>query len=170
MAQHANKDIDLKVERGTIHGIIGENGAGKSTLMSILRFYQADSGVIEISGKEQKILTPDDAIVAGIGMVHQHFMLVENSHGTGEYLSRVRVAQGYYLAVFRKHLQELKRLEQDYALEVDPDTLIEDSPVGLQQRVEILKRLPWRDIPISMNLYRRFNTWYRSSFRHSGPA
>ena len=75
----ANQDIDLVVEKGTIHGIIGENGAGKSTLMSILYgFYQADSGTISINGKEIKISGSQAAIACGIGMVHQHFMLVEN--------------------------------------------------------------------------------------------
>lgn len=140
-AVHANKNIDLRIERGTIHGIIGENGAGKSTLMSILYgFYQADSGTIEIGGKAQKILTPDDAIAAGIGMVHQHFMLVENF----TVLENIILgAEGSSLLSggIQKARKELKRLEEDYALEVDPDTLIEDLPVGLQQRVEILKAL-----------------------------
>ncbi len=75
---HANRDIDLVIPQGSIHGIIGENGAGKSTLMNILYgFYQADSGTISVDGKELNIRTPEDAIAAGIGMVHQHFMLVE---------------------------------------------------------------------------------------------
>ena len=78
-AVQANRDIHLEVQRGTIHGIIGENGAGKSTLMSILYgFYHADSGEIRVGGKPAAIHTPNDAIAAGIGMVHQHFMLVEN--------------------------------------------------------------------------------------------
>src|SRR3954471_22807621 len=75
---HANRAIDLTVERGTIHGIIGENGAGKSTLMSILYgFYEADSGDIFVGGDKKTIRTSQDAIAAGIGMVHQHFMLVD---------------------------------------------------------------------------------------------
>ena len=78
-AVRANRDIELTVQRGTIHGIVGENGAGKSTLMSILYgFYQADSGEIRVNGKPAAISTPNDAIAAGIGMVHQHFMLVQN--------------------------------------------------------------------------------------------
>src|SRR3954447_8054551 len=77
-AVHANRDVSLAVARGTIHGIVGENGAGKSTLMSILYgFYEADSGEIRVNGKPQQIRSPADAIGAGIGMVHQHFMLVE---------------------------------------------------------------------------------------------
>ena len=75
----ANKNINLKIQKGTIHGIIGENGAGKSTLMSIVYgLYQADSGSIRVSGKEVKLKSPRDSIESGIGMVHQHFMLVEN--------------------------------------------------------------------------------------------
>jgi ABC-type uncharacterized transport system ATPase subunit len=78
-AVHANRDIHLEIPRGTIHGIVGENGAGKSTLMSILYgFYQADTGEIRVGGKPTAIRTPNDAIAVGIGMVHQHFMLVEN--------------------------------------------------------------------------------------------
>src|SRR5215471_19670152 len=76
---HANRDVTLCVRRGSITGIIGENGAGKSTLMSILYgFYEADSGEILVGGEARHIRTPSDAIAAGIGMVHQHFMLVEN--------------------------------------------------------------------------------------------
>jgi ABC-type uncharacterized transport system ATPase subunit len=75
---HANKSIDLAIPAGTIHGIVGENGAGKSTLMNILYgYYQADRGVIRVDGQERRIQSPEDAIAAGIGMVHQHFMLVE---------------------------------------------------------------------------------------------
>jgi ABC-type uncharacterized transport system ATPase subunit len=137
----ANRDINLEIERGTIHGIIGENGAGKSTLMSILYgFYQADSGEIHVGGKPASIKTPNDAIAAGIGMVHQHFMLVENFTvieniilgAEGEPLLNKSIA---------KARSELQRLEHEYGLEVEPDAVIEELPVGLQQRVEILKAL-----------------------------
>ena len=75
---HANRNVDLRIPRGTIHGIVGENGAGKSTLMNILYgYYQADRGAIRVDGQECRIHSPEDAIRAGIGMVHQHFMLVE---------------------------------------------------------------------------------------------
>ena len=140
-AVRANRDIDLEIQRGTIHGIIGENGAGKSTLMSILYgFYQADSGEIRVGGKPTAIKTPNDAIAVGIGMVHQHFMLVENFSvleniilgAEGEALLNKSIA---------KARSELRRLEEEYGLEVDPDTIIEELPVGLQQRVEILKAL-----------------------------
>ena len=137
----ANKDIDLEVAKGTIHGIVGENGAGKSTLMSILYgFYQADSGSIAIDGQPRLINSPDDAIDAGIGMVHQHFMLVENF----TVLENVVLGAegGFTLASgMARARQELERLERDYGLNVPLDTLIEDLTVGLQQRVEILKAL-----------------------------
>ena len=140
-AVHANRDIHLEIQRGTIHGIVGENGAGKSTLMSILYgFYQADSGEIRVGGKPMVINTPNDAIAVGIGMVHQHFMLVENFSvlenvilgAEGEALLKTSIA---------KARSELERLEREYGLEVDPDAIIEELPVGLQQRVEILKAL-----------------------------
>ena len=137
----ANRDISLRVERGTIHGIVGENGAGKSTLMSILYgFYQADSGEIWVAGTRRDIGSPQDAIAAGIGMVHQHFMLVE----TFSVLENVilGVEGGALLADgLGRARREMARLEREYALEVDVDALVEELPVGLQQRVEILKAL-----------------------------
>ena len=140
-AVRANRDIQFEVKRGTIHGIIGENGAGKSTLMSILYgFYQADSGEIKVGGKPVVIKTPNDAIACGIGMVHQHFMLVE----TFTVLENIILgAEGAALLNkgIAKARDELHRLEAEYGLEVDPDALVEELPVGLQQRVEILKAL-----------------------------
>ena len=140
-AVHANKNINLQVHKGTMHGIIGENGAGKSTLMSILYgFYQADSGDIQVNGKQTVIRDPNAAIAAGIGMVHQHFMLVDNF----TVLENVMLG-AEESAILNKGITnaraELKRLEDEYALEVDPDVVIEELPVGLQQRVEILKAL-----------------------------
>ena len=137
----ANKDISLRVERGTIHGIIGENGAGKSTLMSILYgFYKADSGQILIGGKPVDIPDSQAAIRAGIGMVFQHFKLVhnftvlENVILGAEEGARLRPS----LAKARSLLADLAR---DYELDVDPEELIEELSVGHQQRVEILKAL-----------------------------
>ncbi|MDP2733998.1 MAG: ATP-binding cassette domain-containing protein, partial [Hoeflea sp.] len=138
---HANKNINLSVRKGTIHGIIGENGAGKSTLMSILYgFYQADSGDIFVDGKKTVIRDPNTAIAAGIGMVHQHFMLVENFTVLENVMLGAEDSQ-ILTAGIAKARQELKRLEHEYELEVDPDAIIEELPVGLQQRVEILKAL-----------------------------
>ncbi|KGF70128.1 heme ABC transporter ATP-binding protein [Hoeflea sp. BAL378] len=138
---HANKAIDLRVRKGTIHGIIGENGAGKSTLMSILYgFYQADEGDIFVGGRKIEIKDPNAAITAGIGMVHQHFMLVENFTVLENVMLGAEDSQ-ILNAGIAKARQELKRLEHEYELEVDPDAIIEELPVGLQQRVEILKAL-----------------------------
>lgn len=137
----ANKDVSLKVRTGTIHGIVGENGAGKSTLMSILYgFYHADRGDIYIGGQKAKILNSNDAISYGIGMVHQHFMLVPPFSVIDNVIlgSEVSFSLDHSRQTARKILVELER---EYDLEVDIDALVEDLPVGLQQRVEILKAL-----------------------------
>jgi general nucleoside transport system ATP-binding protein len=140
-AVHANKDVTLSIAQGSIHGIIGENGAGKSTLMSILfGFYAADKGEIKIKGQPVKIKSSSDAITHGIGMVHQHFMLVDPF----TVLENVVLgAEGGKLIgpALAKAREELTRLARDYELEVDPDAIVGDLPVGLQQRVEILKAL-----------------------------
>ena len=135
----ANKDITLTINKGTIHGIIGENGAGKSTLMSIVYgFYQADSGSIKVNGNILNLKSPRDSIVNGIGMVHQHFMLVEN----------FSVLENIILGfegeiIFGKKLEEakrnLKKLCENYKLNIDLDSIISDLSVGFRQRVEILK-------------------------------
>jgi simple sugar transport system ATP-binding protein len=140
-AVHANKNINLVVHKGTIHGIIGENGAGKSTLMSILYgFYSADSGEIRVAGNPVAIRTSQDAIGVGIGMVHQHFMLVDNFTVLENVL--LGVEGGTLLSAGEAKVRKaLKQLADDYELDVDPDMLVEDLPVGLQQRVEILKAL-----------------------------
>jgi len=137
----ANKDISIRVMPGTIHGIIGENGAGKSTLMSILYgFYKADSGQIYINGKETQIPDSQAAITAGIGMVFQHFMLVENFSVLENVVLGVEEGEMIKPSL-AKARKSLKRLADEYELQVDPDALIEDLGVGMQQRVEILKAL-----------------------------
>ncbi len=137
----ANRDIHLAVRRGTIHGIVGENGAGKSTLMSILYgFYTADAGEIRIDGAPTAIPDSQAAIRAGIGMVHQHFMLVEPFTVLENVI--LGAEDGALLRPsLAKARGELKRLEKDYELDVDPDAVVGDLSVGLQQRVEILKAL-----------------------------
>ncbi len=138
---HANRDIDLKVAKGTIHGIVGENGAGKSTLMSILYgFYSADSGTIAINGTQQTITDSSHALALGIGMVHQHFMLVDN-FSVLENVVLGAEDSGFLAPSLARARKELDRLEAEYDLEVDPDAIIEDISVGQQQRVEILKAL-----------------------------
>ncbi|MDX1738421.1 MAG: ABC transporter ATP-binding protein [Alphaproteobacteria bacterium] len=137
----ANADVNLVVPKGTIHGIIGENGAGKSTLMSILYgFYEADTGEIFVNGKKVTIKDSSDAISTGIGMVHQHFMLVNNF----TVLENVMLGaeSGALLKnSIAKAEKELQHLESEYGLHVPINSLIEDLPVGQQQRVEILKAL-----------------------------
>ncbi|MEM5542597.1 ABC transporter ATP-binding protein [Sulfitobacter sp. AS92] len=137
----ANKDISIRVMPGTIHGIIGENGAGKSTLMSILYgFYKADAGEIFISGKKTDIPDSQAAIAAGIGMVFQHFKLVENFTVLENII--LGAEDGRLLKPsLSKARKTLISLAEDYGLNVDPDALIQDIGVGMQQRVEILKAL-----------------------------
>ncbi|MDB2384136.1 ABC transporter ATP-binding protein [bacterium] len=138
---HANKNINLKVRHGTVHGIVGENGAGKSTLMSILYgFYTADSGEIQVDGRGVTIKDSRQALELGIGMVHQHFMLVENFTVLENIILGVEDSMRIMPSLDRARA-ELKRLADEYELNVDPDALIEDLSVGQQQRVEILKAL-----------------------------
>ncbi|MDT0682436.1 ABC transporter ATP-binding protein [Roseicyclus sp. F158] len=137
----ANKDISLNIRRGTIHGIIGENGAGKSTLMSILYgFYKADRGEILIGGKPVDIPDSQAAIRAGIGMVFQHFKLVENFSVLENVV--LGAEQGGLLRPSLARARTLlTQLAAEYELNVDPDAKIENLGVGMQQRVEILKAL-----------------------------
>lgn len=138
----ANNKISLTVEPGEIHALLGENGAGKSTLMNVLYgLYQADEGEILLDGKPQKFRGPGDAMAAGIGMVHQHFMLIP------VFTVAENVALGHEptnfggkldMAAARKRVIEIS---DRFGFNVDPDALVEDLPVGVQQRVEIIKAL-----------------------------
>jgi general nucleoside transport system ATP-binding protein len=137
----ANKDISIRVQPGTIHGIIGENGAGKSTLMSILYgFYKADKGEIFIGGRKTEIPDSQAAIAAGIGMVFQHFKLVENFTVLENVILGAEDG-GLLKPSLAKARNSLIELANDYGLKVDPDALVQDIGVGMQQRVEILKAL-----------------------------
>lgn len=143
----ANSDVSMTVRAGAIHGIVGENGAGKSTLMSILYgFYGADSGVIRVAGKPVTIASPNDAIAAGIGMVHQHFMLVDNFTVLENVMMGAESGPLLRESIQKAH-GALTRLADEYGLHVDPDAFISDLPVGALQRVEILKAL-YRDARI----------------------
>ena len=137
----ANDDIDLAVRRGDIHGIVGENGAGKSTLMSILYgFHEADSGTIAVGGATVDITSSKKAIEFGIGMVHQHFMLVD----TFSVLENIILGaeSGQTLKGGLDHARaKLDQIEKEYGLSVDPDAITSELPVGEQQRIEILKAL-----------------------------
>ena len=138
---YALTDVQLDVERGTIHSILGENGAGKSTLMNILYgLYRADEGEIFINGKKVNIKNPTAAIQAGIGMVHQHFMLVENFTVTQNIVLGSEPHTGI-MTNMRKARQDVLDIVKKYGLEVNPDARIRDISVGMQQRVEILKAL-----------------------------
>jgi general nucleoside transport system ATP-binding protein len=137
----ANKDISIRVMPGTIHGIIGENGAGKSTLMSILYgFYKADAGEIFIGGNKANITDSQAAIASGIGMVFQHFKLVENFTVLENIILGAEDG-GLLKPSLAKARRTLIELANDYGLNVEPDALVQDIGVGMQQRVEILKAL-----------------------------
>jgi ABC-type uncharacterized transport system ATPase subunit len=140
-AVQANRNVNLAIARGSIHGIVGENGAGKSTLMSILYgFYEADSGEIRVGGRKVRIDSSRQAIANGIGMVHQHFMLVD----TLSVVENVMLGAegGFFLAPSARSIQaKLAELAAVYGLQVDPHAIVGELAVGLQQRVEILKAL-----------------------------
>jgi simple sugar transport system ATP-binding protein len=137
----ANDHINIKVEPGTVHAIVGENGAGKSTAMRIAYgFYTADSGEIVVEGEPRRIQTPHDAIRLGIGMVHQHFMLVDTMTVAENIV--LGAEPGSAAAIdLRKAAQEIRALSDDFRLSVDPNALVGDLSVGQQQRVELLKAL-----------------------------
>ena len=143
----ANDDITLQVEEHSIHALLGENGAGKSTLMSILfGLYKAETGTIRLRGKEVQIGDPNVATSLGIGMVHQHFKLVQNFTVTENIILGMEPHRGPFLDTgsAEKKVESISRL---YGLAVDPRARIEDISVGMQQRVEILKML-YRDAEI----------------------
>lgn len=141
----ANDDITLQVEKGEIHAILGENGAGKSTLMSILfGLYHPDRGIIKVRGKEVRIASPNDASDLGIGMVHQHFQLVQNFSVTENIILG---KEGGFVLNRKEAGKKIKALSEQYGLSINPSALIEDITVGMQQRVEILKML-YRDAEI----------------------
>ena len=140
----ANDNITLQLKKGEIHALLGENGAGKSTLMSILfGLYQPTSGIIKKNGQEVHINTPNDANDLNIGMVHQHFKLVECFSVLDNIILGVEPTKGLFLE--KKNARaKVMELSEKYGLMVDPDALISDITVGMQQRTEILKML-YRD-------------------------
>ena len=137
----ANDDITLRVKKGEIHALLGENGAGKSTLMSVLfGLYQPEEGIIKKDGVEVSIKDPNDANALGIGMVHQHFKLVECFSVLDNIILGVEPTKHGFLQK-KEARQRVLALSEKYGLKVDPDALIEDITVGMQQRTEILKML-----------------------------
>lgn len=137
----ANNDVSIKIEKGTIHAIVGENGAGKSTIMRIAYgFYTADSGEIFVDGKLVSIKTPHDAIRLGIGMVHQHFMLVDTMTVAENIILGAETGGTANLDLDKAN-RDILALSNELRLGVNPKALIEDISVGAQQRVELLKAL-----------------------------
>ncbi|MBQ3071843.1 MAG: ABC transporter ATP-binding protein [Oscillospiraceae bacterium] len=140
----ANDNITLQLRKGEIHALLGENGAGKSTLMSVLfGLYQAEEGTIRKDGAEVQIKDPNDANALGIGMVHQHFKLVECFTVLDNIILGVEPTKNGFLQKSQAR-EKVLALSERYGLRVDPDALIEDITVGMQQRTEILKML-YRD-------------------------
>jgi len=137
----ANNNITLQVKKGEIHALLGENGAGKSTLMNVLfGLYQPEAGVIKVNGKEVKITDPNVANRLGIGMVHQHFMLVENFTVTENIILGNEPTKAGTINI-KNAAKKVQELSERYGLNVDPYAKIEDISVGMQQRVEIIKTL-----------------------------
>ncbi len=137
----ANDDITLQLKKGEIHALLGENGAGKSTLMSVLfGLYQAEEGVIKKDGKEVQIKDPNDANALGIGMVHQHFKLVECFSVLDNIIMGVEPNKFGFIQK-KEARKKVLELSDKYGFNIDPDALIEDITVGMQQRTEILKML-----------------------------
>ena len=137
----ANRQVDFDLGQSEIHVLLGENGAGKSTLMNIVcGLYTADEGEIYVNGRKEIFRNPHDAIRLGIGMVHQHFMLVPRFTVTENIMLGAEITQGLCLNM-PKARKSIHDLSLDYGLHVDPDAIVEDLPVGVQQRVEIIKTL-----------------------------
>ncbi len=137
----ANDNITLQVEKGEIHALLGENGAGKSTLMNVLfGLYQAEKGEIRVKGKTVHITSPNVANQLGIGMVHQHFMLVDSFTVTENIILGKEPSKGGRIHI-KNASKKVRELSEKYHLRVDPQAKIADISVGMQQRVEILKTL-----------------------------
>lgn len=138
----ALQDMNLNVKKGSIHSLLGENGAGKSTLMNILYgLYQADEGEIFVNGEKVDIKNPNVAIEHGIGMVHQHFMLVDDFTVTQNIVLGNEITSHMGIVDAKKARKKILDIVEKYGLEVDPDAKVSDISVGMQQRVEILKAL-----------------------------
>ena len=138
----ANDHIDFQLEKGEIHALLGENGAGKSTLMNILYgLYRQDEGQVFLNGQEVQIDEPTDAIKLGIGMVHQHFMLIPVMTVAENIMLGTEIVKNGFVLDQATAAEHIRQISRQYGLEVDPGACVEDLPVGTQQRVEIVKAL-----------------------------
>jgi len=138
---HANSAVDFTLQKGEIHALLGENGAGKSTLMNIIcGLYQPDEGEIFVHGNPLKIQTPQKAIQVGIGMVHQHFMIVPGFTSLENIILGNEPVSGGSID-FQQARRQISALSDAYGISIDPDAVTENLPVGIQQRVEIFKAL-----------------------------
>ncbi|MGC9360321.1 MAG: ABC transporter ATP-binding protein [Anaerolineae bacterium] len=138
----ANDEVDLDLYQGEILALLGENGAGKTTLMNVIYgLYHADAGEVRVEGEPVSFANPRDAIAHGIGMVHQHFQLVEPMTVTENMILGAEITSRAGLLDFYRARQRVSQLSDEHGLAVDPDAIIEELPVGVQQRVEILKAL-----------------------------
>ncbi len=136
----ANDKVDFDLRRGEVHALLGENGAGKSTLMNVLAgLYRAESGTISVHGKIMNFGSPREAIEAGIGMIHQHFMLVPSQSVTENILLGLKEPR--FRMKLSEYNQKVSEIAEQYGLHVDADAKIWQLSVGEQQRVEILKML-----------------------------
>ena len=138
----ANDHVNFQLEKGKIHALLGENGAGKSTLVNILYgLYSQDEGQVFLNGRKVRISEPTDAIKLGIGMVHQHFMLVPVMTVAENIILGTEIVKNGFVLDLNTAAQRIRDISRQYGLEVDPDAYIKDLPVGTQQRVEIIKAL-----------------------------
>ena len=138
----ANDDISITVEPGQIHSLLGENGAGKSTLMNVLfGLLHPDEGEIVIDGEVTKFANSGEAVRRGLGMVHQHFMLVPVFSVTENVVLGFEPTKSLNRVDYKKATDDIRRVSKEFNLEVDPDAIVENLSVGIQQRVEILKAL-----------------------------
>jgi len=133
----ANDRVNFQLEKGEIHALLGENGAGKTTLMNILYgLYSQDEGQVFLNGQEVEISGPTDAIGLGIGMVHQHFMLVPVMTVTENIILGTEIVRNGFVLDQKTAARRISDLSRQYGLEIDPDAYVKDLPVGTQQRVE----------------------------------
>ncbi|WP_040210352.1 ATP-binding cassette domain-containing protein, partial [Clostridium polynesiense] len=137
----ANDDVNFDLQKGEIHVLLGENGAGKTTLMNVLYgLYQQEKGEIYVKGQLANIKSPKDAIKLGIGMVHQHFMLVHNFTVAQNMVLGYETKKGIVMDM-KVAEEDTKKLSEKYGFNIDPKAVIQDMTVGQQQKVEILKAL-----------------------------